>query len=221
MAIDELIEGNRAFQNSSFKLFKEDFDVLVQKGQKPEVLFIGCSDSRVVPDLIVHSKPGDMFILRNIGNFVPPFKADNDYHGSAAVIEYAVYILNVKHIIICGHSHCGACQALYQELDDCIGLIHTRKWLELGKDAKEYVLKNFSKTLTQEEIYRKTERISILYQLQNLLTYPEVKKRIEQNELEIHGWYYRIEDGTIETYNQQNERFEMMDYENFVDKIEK
>ena len=130
-------------------------------------------------------------------------------------------IFSMSNISSYAGTHIGACQALYQELDDCIGLIHTRKWLELGKDAKEYVLKNFSNTLTQEEIYRKTERISILYQLQNLLTYPEVKKRIEQNELEIHGWYYRIEDGTIETYNQQNDRFEMMDYENFMDKSEK
>jgi carbonic anhydrase len=216
MDIDALIEGNFAFQNSSFKYFKEDFDTLVEKGQNPEVLFICCSDSRVVPDLIVHSRPGDMFILRNIGNFVPPFKADNDYHGSAAVIEYALSILNVKHIIVCGHSHCGACQALYQDLNDDIGLIHMRKWLELGKKAKEYVLQNFSTTLTREEIYRKTEKVSILYQLQNLLTYPEVKKRIKENRLEIHGWYYKIEDGMIETYNKKNKGFEMMGKDSFI-----
>jgi carbonic anhydrase len=210
MDIDTLIEGNLTFQNSSFKYFKEDYEALVEHGQAPRVLFIGCSDSRVVPDLIVNSKPGDMFILRNIGNFVPPFKADNDYHGSAAVIEYAVSILNVKHIIICGHSHCGACQALYQEFNDDVELIHVRKWLQLGEKAKKDVLEKFSQTLTQEEIYRTTEKVSILYQLQNLLTYPEVKKRIEEKKLEIHGWYYKIEDGTIETYNQAKKRFEKM-----------
>ncbi|UFH59536.1 carbonic anhydrase [Sulfurovum mangrovi] len=210
MDMAELIEGNLAFQNASFKLFKEDYEALVKHGQAPEVLFIGCSDSRVVPDLILHSKPGDMFILRNIGNFVPPFKADNEFHGSAAVIEYAVSILNVKHIIICGHSHCGACQALYQEFDDDIGLIHIRKWLELGAKAKAEVLKKYSQTLNQEELYRKTEKVSILYQLQNLLTYPEVKKRIEEKKLEIHGWYYRIEDGMIETYNKTKKCFERM-----------
>lgn len=218
MDIDALIEGNLAFQNSSFKYFKEDFDALVKKGQNPEVLFIGCSDSRVVPDLIVQSKPGDMFILRNIGNFVPPFKADNDYHGSAAVIEYAICILNVKHIVVCGHSYCGACQALYQDLNDGIGTVHMRKWLELGEKAKAYVLHNFSETHSREEIYRKTEKVSILYQLQNLLTYPEVKKRIEQKDLELHGWYYRIEDGTIETYDKENKCFETMEQDNFVKK---
>lgn len=213
MDIDTLIEGNLTFQNSSFKYFKKDYETLVKHGQSPGVLFIGCSDSRVVPDLIVNSKPGDMFILRNVGNFVPPFKSDNDYHGTAAAIEYAVSILNVKHIIVCGHSHCGACQALYQEFDDDIGLIHVRKWLELGGKAKRDVLEKFSETLTQEEIYRTTEKVSILYQLQNLFTYPEVKKRIEEKKLEIHGWYYRIEDGMIETYNQSKKCFEKMNSE--------
>ena len=210
MTIDQLIEGNLAFQNSSFKFFEEDFNVLVEKGQQPDVLFIGCSDSRVVPDLILHSKPGDMFILRNVGNFVPPFKADNDYHGSAAVIEYAVSILDVKHIIVCGHSHCGACKALYQEFSDDIGLIHIRKWLELGTKAKTQVLQQYAGTLNQEEIYRQTEKVSILYQLENLLTYPEVRKRVKEKRLEIHGWYYKIEDGMIEAYNQENKRFEKM-----------
>ncbi|MFA6685685.1 MAG: carbonic anhydrase, partial [Arcobacteraceae bacterium] len=83
MGIEQFIKGNISFRSSKFKHFEDDFETLVKKGQKPEVLFIGCSDSRVVPDLIVDSKPGDMFILRNVGNFVPPFKADNDFHGSA------------------------------------------------------------------------------------------------------------------------------------------
>lgn len=208
MKIEELKEGNVVFRQLGFKHFEEDFDVLVKKGQKPEVLFIGCSDSRVVPDLIVDSKPGDMFILRNVGNFVPPFKADNDFHGSAAAIEYAVSVLNVKHIIVCGHSYCGACQSLYLDLGNDVGLIHVRKWLELGEQAKEYVIKNFGTTLSQEEIYRKTEKTSVVYQLQNLLTYPEVKRKVDEGLLSIHGWYYKIEDGSIEEYNQKTQKFE-------------
>ena len=201
MKIEELKEGNIVFRQLGFKHFEDDFETLVTKGQKPEVLFIGCSDSRVVPDLIVDSKPGDMFILRNVGNFVPPFKADNDFHGSAAAIEYAVSVLDVKHIIVCGHSFCGACQALYSDLGDDIGLIHVRKWLELGYKAKEYVIKEFGNTLPKDEIYRKTEKTSIVYQLENLLTYPEVKRKVDENLLTLHGWYYKIEDGSIEEYN--------------------
>ncbi|MDY0321968.1 MAG: carbonic anhydrase [Arcobacteraceae bacterium] len=206
MGIEQFIKGNISFRSSKFKHFEDDFETLVKKGQTPEVLFIGCSDSRVVPDLIVDSKPGDMFILRNVGNFVPPFKADNDFHGSAAAIEYAVSVLNVKHIIVCGHSFCGACQALYSDLGDDIGLIHVRKWLELGYKAKEYVIKEFG-NLSKEEIYRKTEKTSIVYQLENLLTYPEVKRKVDENLLTIHGWYYKIEDGSIEEYNQEKNSF--------------
>ena len=109
MTIKDLKEGNQLFRNTKFKDYKNDFETLVEKGQSPEILFIGCSDSRVVPDLIISSKPGDMFIVRNVGNFVPPYKDDNDYHGTTAAIEFALSVLNVKHIIICGHSNCGAC----------------------------------------------------------------------------------------------------------------
>lgn len=127
MGYEQLVQGNLTFKSSRFNDYKDDFNSLVEKGQSPEVLFIGCSDSRVVPDLIMDSNPGDMFILRNVGNFVPPFEADNEFHGSSAAIEFAVSVLNVKHIIVCGHSHCGACRALYKEIDDEeIGLIHVK-----------------------------------------------------------------------------------------------
>lgn len=203
MSIENLIEGNRIFQQIGFKKHQEDFARLTFEGQNPDILFIGCSDSRVVPDLIVDSKPGDMFILRNVGNFVPPYKPDNHFHGSAAAIEYAVSILNVKDIIVCGHSHCGACKALYHEFGDDVGIAHIKKWLEIGKKAKIFDL-----SLTQEQIYRQTEKASIILQLQNLLTYPKIKEKLDANTLKIHGWYYKIETGKIEIYNQALKVFE-------------
>ncbi|PPK62094.1 carbonic anhydrase [Malaciobacter marinus] len=210
MGLEQLIQGNLTFKNSMFKDYKDDFNTLVEKGQSPEVLFIGCSDSRVVPDLIMDSKPGDMFILRNVGNFVPPFEADFDFHGSSAAIEFAVSVLNVKHIIVCGHSHCGACKALYSEIeDDNIGLVHVKKWLELGKKARNYVLNNYL-DLSAEEIYTKTEKSSVVYQLRNLLTYPEIKRKVEEKTLEIHGWYYKIEDGSIMYYDTKDEKFKQL-----------
>jgi carbonic anhydrase len=150
-----------------------------------------------------------MFILRNVGNFVPPFKPDNDFHGSAAAIEYAVSILNVKDIIVCGHSHCGACKALYQEIDDDIALGHIKKWLEIGKDAKLDLTK-ISKIDTKEEIYKETEKRSIKVQLKNLFGYPAISAKYLAGELNIHGWYYKIETGTIEIYNESEDRFEEM-----------
>ena len=201
MLINDLIKGNQKFREAKFPKYKQGLIQSVEEGQKPEVLFIGCSDSRVTPDLMLGTKPGDMFILRNVGNFIPPYNPDNDYHGSSAVIEYAVCILGVKHIIVCGHSHCGACKSLYQEIGDSPDLIHVKKWLELGKRAKEYTLLAIQDKKNKEQLYRATERISVVHQMENLLTFPDVERKVKSGELQIHGWYYRIEDGTIEYYD--------------------
>jgi carbonic anhydrase len=150
---------------------------------------------------MLDTKPGDMFILRNVGNFVPPYSPDDDFHGSSAAIEYAVSILGVKHIIICGHSHCGACKSLYKDIGDSPDLIHVKKWLELGKKAKEYTLLAIQDKSDKEKLYRATERISVVHQMENLLTFPDVERRIKDGTLQIHGWYYRIEDGTLESYD--------------------
>ncbi len=204
--IQQLIKGHKEFQNLHFKKFEFEFDELVEKGQSPEILFIGCSDSRVVPDLITGSKPGDLFILRNIGNFVPPFQRDNDFHGSAAAIEYAVSVLGVKHIIVCGHSHCGACESLYKDLPDGDDLVHVRKWLELGNIPKSFVENNF-KGYKFEEKLRLTEQISIIFQLENLLTYPAVKRKVEEETLTIHGWYYELQSGSIKYFDSETLEF--------------
>ncbi|RXK13462.1 carbonic anhydrase [Halarcobacter mediterraneus] len=206
MILNELIKGNEEFRKSNFLELEEEIKELVEHGQKPEVLFIGCSDSRVTPDLMLNSKPGDMFILRNVGNFVPPYKHDEDYHGSAAAIEYAVAVLKVKHIIVCGHSHCGACKSLYEDIPDTESLIHIKTWLRLGSKAKERTLKN-KKFTTEEEMYRATERNSIRNQLENLLTYPDVVKFLKSGELKIHGWYYDIETARIDYYDQEDDNF--------------
>ncbi len=205
--IKELIKGNEKFKELYFPYFEDDLKLSVEIGQQPEVLFIGCSDSRVTPDLMLDAKPGDMFILRNVGNFVPPFKADNDFHGSAAAIEYAVSVLNVKDIIICGHSHCGACKSLYKDLPNSDSLVHVKKWLELGAKAKEFTLKNITDKNDSEHLYRQTERNSLLYQIENLYTYPEVKSRVEKKELKIHAWYYCIEKGSIEFYDFEENKY--------------
>ena len=201
MNIKKLIKGNKRFRKAKFTKYKDDFKTLVTHGQKPNILFIGCSDSRVVPDLIVDSKPGDMFLLRNIGNFVPPYANDNDFHGSSSAIEYAVSVLGVKDIIVCGHSHCGAISSLYKDLSNEPDLQHVRKWLTLGQKAKEYTRLALGDKATKENLLRTTEKISVKHQLENLLTYPVVNKKVHSGELDIHGWYYKIEDGSIEVYD--------------------
>ncbi len=202
-------KGHDAFQTVKFNQNKERFKKLVSEGQSPKALFIGCSDSRIMPAMITGSKPGDLFIVRNIGNFVAPYKPDADFHATASAIEYAVSVLEVSDIIVCGHSHCGAIGALFKDIKKTPENIHTVKWLELGAEAKKVALlahRNSSK----EVMLRYTEQISVVYQLDNLLTYPAVKRKVAEGTLFLHGWHYDIENGNIAYYDDENYEFKAL-----------
>ena len=209
MRISELINGYEKFKDTTFKKYEHKFLDLVENGQSPKVLFITCSDSRVIPTLITNSAPGDLFILRNIGNFVPPFSPDNDYHATAAGIEYATSILEVSDIIICGHSHCGAIETMYTKIDN-VNLVHVKKWLELGLGAKNYVTQKLAKEVSYEKRLELTEKISILFQLKNLLTYPDVERRVNEGTLFLRAWYYRLETGELQYFNTESGEYELM-----------
>ena len=159
-----------------------------------------------MPAMITGSKAGDLFIIRNIGNFVAPFRPDADYHATAAAIEYAVSVLGISDIIVCGHSHCGAIGALYKEIEPTTDNIHTVKWLELGAAAKKIALMTHREN-PKEELLRYTEKVSVIHQIDNLLTYPAVKKRVDEEKLFLHGWYYDIETGDIEYYDDETYEF--------------
>ena len=203
-------KGNINFQKVKFNKSKERFKKLVEEGQNPKALFIGCSDSRVVPEMITSSKPGDLFIVRNIGNFVAPFDPDNNYHATASAIEYAVSILEVSDVIVCGHTHCGAIEALYKNIKETPENTHTIKWLELGDEAKKVATLAY-KNDEKAKMLRYTEQISVVYQLDNLLTYPAIKRRVEDGSLHLHGWHYDIENGKIAYYDDENYEFKSLD----------
>ncbi len=207
--LQEFEKGHMNFQKVKFNENKERFHKLINDGQNPKALFIGCSDSRVMPAMITNSKPGDLFIVRNIGNFVAPFNPENNYHATASAIEYAVSILEVSDIIVCGHSHCGAIEALYKDIKETSENIHTIKWLELGLEAKK-VATLAHKNDNKDVMLRYTEKISVVYQLDNLLTYPAVKRRVEDGSLHLHGWHYDMEDGTIFYYDDVNYEFKAL-----------
>lgn len=202
--------GNELFQKNYFKNHEEHLLRLVREGQNPRTLFIGCSDSRVIPDLIVQTRPGDLFVVRNVGNFVAPYRPDNDFHSTASAIEYAIGVLKVSEIIICGHSHCGAIAALYHPPCDAT-MIHTVKWLTLGEKAKAMATAALGETQPTQELLRATEHFSIITQMEHLLTYPYVKTLVEQGQLFIHGWYYSIETGSIEYYDPKTYQFLPLD----------
>jgi len=207
--LKEFEKGHNAFQKVKFNQGNERFKKLVLEGQNPKALFIGCSDSRVMPAMIIGAKPGDLFIVRNVGNFVAPYKPDADYHATASAIEYAVSILEVSDIIVCGHSDCGAIVALFKNIKSTPENIHTIKWLELGLEAKKVGLLAHRHS-PKEVMLRYTEKISVVYQLDNLLTYPAIKRKVTEGTLFLHGWHYNIENGCIEYYDDENYEFKAL-----------
>jgi carbonic anhydrase len=207
--VSTLLNGNDVFKKSYFKKNEKQLLDLAQNGQHPKALFIGCADSRVVPNLITQSSPGDLFVLRNVGNFVAPFKPDQDFHSTASGIEYAVSALKVSEIIICGHTQCGAIQALYDGVDE-YAFIHTKKWLTLGEKAKSLAVLALGKDADRSTLLRLTEKLSIVTQIENLLTYPYVKKGVENGTLHIYGWIYNIETGEIEYYDPDESQFKSL-----------
>jgi carbonic anhydrase len=184
----QLVEGLKKFRRESFPFFREHYQRLVSEGQKPSTLFLGCADSRVVPDLLTSALPGDLFVIRNVGSLVPPFEPDADFHGTSAGIEFATLILGVKDIVVCGHSHCGAIRALFTPLD--VDAPHVTRWLELARPA-------VSDPVMSDENLRRTEMRSVVLQLERLMTFPMVASRVERGELCLHGWYYVIEEGRV------------------------
>ena len=203
-----LISGNELFQKSYFKAHEKELLELVEKGQHPKAVYIGCSDSRVLPSLMTKSAPGDLFVIRNVGNFVAPYNPDNSFHSTASAIEYAISVLKVDSIILCGHTHCGAIAAMYNKEElDSPDLIHTRKWLTLGERAKSQALIALGPDADRETLLRLTEKLSVITQIENILTYPSVKKRVDSGSVVIHGWVYDIESGEIEYYDPDSSQF--------------
>jgi carbonic anhydrase len=197
-----LLQGYLRFRKDVFPQLKDHFHLLAD-GQAPEVLFITCADSRIVPSLILQTKPGDLFIARNVGNVVPPFGEMPG--GMSATIEYAAEVLKVKHVILCGHSDCGALKAVLHK-KDVSRLPVTHKWLKYVEAAWQY--REPGDPMSDEKAQHTTLiRANIIAQLHNLKTHPEVSAGLAKGNLQIHGWYYDILTGAIEVYDQHARKF--------------
>jgi carbonic anhydrase len=208
MPNDSLLQGNKEFVENLTAEQDERLEKLTVEGQKPTTLFIGCCDSRVSPSIMTNSNIGELFIARNIGNFVAPYGDDKEFHAGAAAIEYAVSVLKVSNIIVCGHSHCGAIESLYKiKKLDKKKFKSTRKWLTLGKRARKDVKKFVTNKTTKREKLEMTEKLSAIYQLDNLMTYPSVKKRVKKGKLELNVWYYDIQTGVASYYDKDKGDF--------------
>jgi carbonic anhydrase len=185
---DQLLKGLTRFRREFFPALEEHYQKLIESGQRPHTLFIGCADSRVLPTKLTDSQPGDLFVVRNVGNLVPPYEAAEGYHGVSAAIEFAVGVLDVRDIVVCGHSHCGAINSLYKPPP--YHSAHIDKWLELAKPAM------LDGEVT-DDLLRRTEQRSIILQLDHIMTFPVVRERVESGSLALHGWHYIIEDGAV------------------------
>lgn len=203
--MEYLFEGVKSFNEQDFEEHRELFEKIGRQ-QEPHTLFIGCSDSRIVPNLITKTLPGDLFVIRNIANLVPMFRLSEEFLATTSAIEYAVKILNVENILICGHSNCGGCNALFMEPSLTNDIPHTRHWLELARPVSEKVLAmNITNPAEREWM---VEQLNIVEQMNHLLTYPYIKEKYEAGTLHILGWYYIIETGEIFNYNKASGKFE-------------
>jgi carbonic anhydrase len=197
-----LVEGIHRFNSIVFDQHKELFEQL-SHGQAPSTLFITCSDSRVVPNLFTQTGPGEMFTLRNAGNIVPPYGASNG--GESPTIEYAVGILGVQHIVVCGHSGCGAMSALLQpELVAKMPAIAA--WLNQAEATRRILDENYAQ-LTGAARLNVAIQENVLVQIENLETHPSVRARLGRNELTIHGWVYKFETGQVFAYSTDERKF--------------
>jgi carbonic anhydrase len=198
----KLIQGIHYFQNQVFATKRDLFERL-EEGQRPYALFITCSDSRIIPSLVTQSDPGDLFVLRNAGNIVPP--NGGAVGGESATIEYAVDLLKVTDIIVCGHSGCGAVGASLLP-GSCEDLPLVREWLTHLDRTREIVEKNYP-DLSPEAKLNVGVQENVLVQLEHLRTYPVVQRALEAGRMTLHGWVYKFQSGEIFAYDVASGQF--------------
>jgi len=200
--LQKLIEGHQRFLTEAFPQRRNQFHLLAE-GQQPETLFVTCADSRIVPDLILQTQPGDLFLCRNAGNVIPC--AGEPAGGVSATVEYAVEVLRVRNLIICGHSDCGVIRALMapHALD---GLPSVQDWLQHVEPAWKYVdeVERHAGELTR---HTALTHANVLVQLDNLKTHGYIQRATAEGRLQIHGWYYDILSGSIERYDESARKF--------------
>lgn len=199
----KLIKGLGEFKSNYFSTHLGLFEQLAHD-QKPRVLFITCSDSRIDPNLITQTEVGELFVIRNAGNIIPPFKAANG--GEGATLEYAIHALGIEQIVVCGHSHCGAMKGLLQlnKLQEEMPLVYD--WLQHAEATRRLVKDNYS-NYSGEQLLEVTIAENVLTQIENLKTYPVIHSKLHQRKLQIYGWIYHIETGEVLAYDPETHAY--------------
>lgn len=210
--ISEYMFRNREFQENYVKNNNEKLTELAEKGQSPQALFIGCVDSRMLPNLITDTGPGEMLVVRNVGNFVSPHDESKEDTSVASAIEFAVKVLKVKEIIICGHTQCGAIYTVYSDLDTN-EFPYLSGWLSQGDALQRRMEETYGSFESKETLLRTAEKVSVEIQLENLLSYPFVREKVEEGSLKVHGWIYDIQTGGLSYYDEDESMFKDIEVE--------
>lgn len=200
--MQKLVQGIHTFQSNIFRDQHELFERL-SRGQNPQALFITCSDSRINPNLITQTDPGDLFIIRNAGNIIPPYGAAKG--GEGATIEFAVAGLGVPDVIVCGHSHCGAMKGLL-EPETLRDLPEMTAWLTYAEATRRIVREKYTDRTNSALLTTAIEE-NVLVQIENLRTHPTVASALARGKLKLHGWVYKIETGEVFAYEPQRGQF--------------
>lgn len=204
-----LVEGFRRFRERHFERNDNLYQHLVKEGQTPKTLVISCCDSRVDPALVLDCAPGDLFVIRNVANLVPPSEDRAGHHGTTAAIEYAIRILAVEHIIVLGHAHCGGINTLVKTGGVSNPDSYMADWMCLAESARASVMAEMPDAPLEEKLHACEQR-AILVSLKNLMTFSWVRERVEDGTLTLHGWYFDIEHGQLLRFNPAADRFEAL-----------
>ena len=203
---EDLMDGYRAFRGHRFSSEQQRYRTLADQGQTPETMVIACCDSRTAPEMIFNALPGEIFVVRNVANLVPPYEPDDQHHSTSAALEFAVQSLKVKNIVVLGHGRCGGIEAALSPSaeplspGDFIG-----KWMDLLKPAAAAI--SSGGWMTRSEQQRALERVSIRYSIDNLRTFPCVKILEDKNRLSLHGAWFDIAEGALWTMDAQTGDF--------------
>lgn len=206
---DKLIEGFRRFREEHFTENDALYRQLVTDGQTPKIMVVACCDARVDPAIVLDCAPGDLFVIRNVANLVPPAESRNSgRHGTSAALEFGVRNVGVEHIIVLGHAQCGGIRSLFSgsgaESDSYIN-----SWMRMAEEVHAGVLHDLP-AATQPQQQMACEQRAILVSLGNLMTFPWVRERVEKGTLALHGWYFDIEHGQLLQYNPASRAFEAL-----------
>jgi carbonic anhydrase len=200
-----LLEGYKAFATQRLPAEQSRYRELSVKGQSPEVMVIGCCDSRVSPEAIFDVGPGELFVVRNIANLVPVYQPDANAHGVSAALEYAVTVLKVKHMVILGHAQCGGIRAFVDKIEPLTPGDFIGKWMQMFIKPGEVVEQREHETMAQ--FVERIEKAAVFRSLENLMTFPFVQKAVEGGQLQLHGAYFGVAEGTLFVLDKATKEF--------------